>query len=131
MSHTSGETSCRIRLTQRALNDIDEIYDYSLKTWNEVVAERYIDDIQAALARIQVHPGLLNKRPEFSEHLRFYVVNRHILVCDHKDDSVVVLMATNVRMELFDTLKQLEPTLAAEIELLREITKGSGSSGPD
>lgn len=119
MSQDFHEMSCRIRLTQRALNDIDEIYDYSLGTWNEDVAERYVDDIQAALVRIQAHPGLLNKRPEFSEHLRFYVVNRHILVCDHKDDSVVVLMVANARMELFDNLKRLEPTLAEEIELLR------------
>ena len=116
---TPNEKPCRLQLTHRALRDLNEIYDYSLASWNEDVAEKYLDDIQAPLTRIQTYPGLLTRKPEFSEHLRFYVVNQHTLVCDQKDDSIVVLTVAKLRMDLIDNLERLQPTLAHEVEFLR------------
>lgn len=115
--------SLQLRLTRRALNDIQSILEYSTKEWDEAVANRYIDDIQAAFLRCSEHPGLLQTRDEFSEHLRFYVVNQHILVCDVDDNSIVVLTVSHARMDLVSKLSTLEPSLATEVNLLRQKLK--------
>ena len=41
-------------------------------------------------------------------------------MCDVTDDSIVVLTVTSARMDLVNKLAELEPTLASEVEILRD-----------
>ena len=47
-----------IYLTHRALEDIQDIYDYSVKEWGKGVADKYLDEIQTVLILLQENPGL-------------------------------------------------------------------------
>lgn len=39
----------KIRLTYRAISDLDDIYTYSLDKWGETVADQYITDIEQSI----------------------------------------------------------------------------------
>ena len=115
--------SVTVLLTRRALQDIRDIEKYSVDRWGVEVAKRYVGDIEAALVRCSQHPGLLRARPEFSANLQFYVVNRHLLVCDVDEKTIVVLTVVNAQQDLLQRLPKLEPTLKDEIEILRQSAK--------
>ena len=70
------------RLRPRAIADLDEIWDYTIRTWSEAQAERYLVGLRDALAvlkdqpelgrsRNDLHPGL--RVSNYSRHLIFYV----------------------------------------------------------
>ena len=81
-------------------------------------AEKYIDGIEAGLERLKEHPDLLKPEPDFHSALMFYRVNKHLLVCDAQPKSIVMLTVIHSTMDIPSRLAELQPTLAAEIEIL-------------
>lgn len=108
-----------LHFTARALTDLRAIRDYTRKTWGETQADRYLEDAEAALNRISHHPGLLVARPELHPALRFYVMNKHIFVCDLSDTQIILLTVLSSKMDILSRLARLEPTLVAEVDVLR------------
>jgi len=109
-----------IQLTNRTLQDLISIEDYSIDTWGKKVAARYMDDFESALQRISDNPGLLRSEPNLHEYLYFYRVNKHLLVCDIQPTAIFVLTVLNANMDIPERLLQLEPTLNLEVEMLHE-----------
>lgn len=107
-----------VHLTERALRDLDEIDSYSISTWGERIATRYLDDINAALQRLGESPALLQERSERSLRVRFYPVREHVLVCDVFGDDVYILAVWHGAMDLAGRLEELEPRLVEEAALL-------------
>lgn len=105
-------------LTERALADIREIEQFSIKEWGRRAADRYLDDIEAALSRLQQNLEILRLEPAFSSALFFYRVKKHFLVCDYRRTTVIVLTIIHTSMDLPARLLELEPRLKAEVELL-------------
>jgi plasmid stabilization system protein ParE len=105
-------------LTRRALRDIAEIEAYSVSQWGKPVADRYVADIEAALARLRDKPDLLRARDDLPRHLRFYSVNKHVLVCDVRPRAVCVLTVIHGSRDIPSRLGELQPTLEAEVKLL-------------
>ncbi len=114
----------RVRLTRRALSDLREIEQFSVKEWGRKTARLYLDEIQAALGRLQENPDILRLEPDFAPGLFFYRVKRHFLVCDYRDDLLIVLTVIHTSMDLPARLLELEPRLAAESQLLRSRLHG-------
>lgn len=107
-------------IAQQALRDIAEIKAYSVAEWRAQTAARYIEDIEAALVRIQKQPGLLRPEEGFHPQLSFYRVNKHLLVCDRQPKAVFLLTVIHVSRDIPSRLAELAPTLASETELLHE-----------
>jgi toxin ParE1/3/4 len=105
-------------LTERAVADVREIERYSLKEWGRKTADKYLDEIAAALDRIQTNPEILRLEPEFASGLYFYRIKRHFLVCDYHRETVVVVTVIHSSMDLPTRLADLEPRLVAEAEYL-------------
>lgn len=72
----------RLLLTDRAVNDILDIERYSIEQFGKRVANRYLAKLEAALQRISAEPGLLHREPAFHASLRFYRVEKHLLICE-------------------------------------------------
>ena len=108
----------RLVLTELAINDLAEIRRYSTKEWGRKTAEKYLDDLEAGLQRIQDQPTLLMSVPDLESHLRFYRVRQHLFVCDFLPGSIVVLTVIHGSMDLPSRLGELQPTLVAEVALL-------------
>lgn len=118
-------------LTQRALEDIRGIEAFSVERWGQATADKYLDDIDAALSRLQQMPALLREEPEIVCGLRFYRVQKHYLVCDVIDDRIYVLTVMHCSMDLPARLSDLEPTLAAEVTLLHTNLQQRDQRGDD
>lgn len=110
----------QIRLTDRALRDIAEIRAYSVSQWGKRVAARYIADLEAALTRVQKEPDLLRAEQSLHPDLRFYRVNRHVLVCDVQPRVIFVLTVVHASRDIPSRLSELEPILGQEVQLLRD-----------
>ncbi|QDU86980.1 Toxin ParE [Pirellulimonas nuda] len=120
----SPQLSAEVRLTQRALADLREILDYSTQEWGERTAQGYLDDLEAGLVRIAVQPESLATFPGLADHMRFYRVNKHLLICDVEPTSVVVLTVIHASRDIPNRLAELAPLLARKVESLHRNLRG-------
>ena len=105
-------------LTDRSLEDIVEIEEYSLTKWGKKVADKYLDNIESGLKLLQENSGLLQDFEEFSGKLKYYRVKNHFLICTEVGNKLIVLTIMHVQMDIISLLSQLEPTLVLEVDLL-------------
>jgi len=116
----SSKPETLLHLTQRALHDFASIRAYSTEQWGRRIAEKYFDEIETGLVRLKGHPDLLRENSDYDSALRFYRVNKHVLVCDVQPNSIVVLTVIHASMDLPSRLSELQPTLAAEVQILHQ-----------
>ena len=114
----SRPSRSQLLLTERALTDIEAIFGYSVEQWGKRTADKYLDDIEAGLQRIQEQPSLLKAEVGLHPSLQFYRVNRHVLACDVRPKTIIVLTVIHSSMDIPARLAELQPTLVAEVELL-------------
>lgn len=111
-------------LTDRSLNDLADIYEYTLRKWGENQADEYLLKIQHSLSILEANPDLLIRNSKVSDRFCLYLVEKHWLVCDSTNDSIFILTIRHTSMNLLDRLKDLEPTLEEEAQILmRQIQK--------
>ena len=104
----------RVRLTRRALRDIEEIHGYSTERWGLDVATGYVAGIERALSDLETDPSLLRREADWSTHLRFLAVRKHVLVCDVIGTTIFVLAVPHGSMDIVAKLEGLEPRLRDE-----------------
>lgn len=107
-----------LALTRRALLDIQDIDTFSDTKWGQHVAGEYLDAIEEALNRLRENPQLLRAKQDVSASLCFYRVRQHFLVCAVYADSVFVLSVKHGAMDLPNRIKELEPQLLVEAEMM-------------
>ena len=108
-------------LTERALRDIAEIENYSVEEFGRKAANRYLAKLQSAIARFTENPDLLGSEPDLYPSLRFYRMEKHLMVCDYQGaGTIIVLTLIHASMDMPSRLAELEPTLMAETELLHQ-----------
>ena len=110
----------KLLITERALRDISDINSYSIKEWGKRVANKYLSDIELALSRIQADQNILRAEADLHPELRFYGVNKHLLVCDVQPKAVFLLTVIHASRDIPTRLAEMQPSLAAEVELLRK-----------
>jgi plasmid stabilization system protein ParE len=113
-------SSIAIQLTDRTLQDLVSIKDYSIDVWGKKVAAGYMGDFESALQRISDNPGLLRSEPNLHEYLYSYRVKKHLLVCDIQTTAIFVLTVLNASMDIPERLLELEPSLKLEVEMLHQ-----------
>jgi plasmid stabilization system protein ParE len=122
---TPGKGKAKLLIAERALRDLAEIEAYSAAEWGKRTAARYIEDIEAALVRIEEKPDLLRPEEGFHTALSFYRVNKHLLICDRQPKAIFLLTVIHASRDIPSRLAELAPTLAAETELLhRQLKEG-------
>ena len=110
-----------LKLSRTAIHDLEEIRIYSEENWDDDdAATRCMESLEEALKRLEVHPDLLRAIPAFSEHLKFYRVERHFLVCSLMGKNIYVLTVKYGAMDLLESIGELEPQLVREAEILHE-----------
>lgn len=120
----SRKRAIQLLLTQRALKDLQDILEYSVQQWGQRVADDYIGGIEAAMGRIRENPEVLRAEPTLHPWLAFYRVQKHLLVCDMQDRSIIVLTVIHATMDIPSRLADLQPQLVAEVELLGRKLRG-------
>jgi toxin ParE1/3/4 len=117
---STKKAKTKLLLTDRALRDISDIEAFSIGQWGKRTASKYVADLEEALVRVQQRPELLRPEAEFHPDLRFYRVNKHLLVCDVQPKAIFLLTVIHSSRDIPSRLAELQPVLAAEVELLRK-----------
>ncbi len=117
--------ACRVHLTGQAVRDICEIQKHSIEKWGISRTREYLRRLELALDRIRERPDLLRQEPAFASALRFYRVEKHLLVCDVQDDSIVVLTVFHCSMDIQARIAELQPTVNAEVAWLHRKLRDS------
>lgn len=113
-------------LTGRALRDLDEIDRFSRERWGERIAEQYLADLEAGLARLAEDLSLFRPHPDHVGRLLFYRVRKHVFVGDVIEGVGFVLTVWHGAMDFLERLSELEPQLVGEAEFLATRIKGEG-----
>lgn len=117
---SAAKRRTKLLVAEQALRDVSEIEAHSIAQWGERAAAKYIADMEAALVRVQENPELLRAEPDFHPDLRFYRVNRHLLVCDVQPNAIFLLTVIHASRDIPGRLAEMQPLLAAEVELLHK-----------
>lgn len=96
----------KLILREKAIDDLTDIWEYSVETWSENQADRYYETIKLACKDISQNPALGKEYPEISRNLSGYKINKHIIFYHSvSSDEVEVIRILHERMDLKGQLK--------------------------
>lgn len=113
----------KIHLSDRALNQFKDIFEFSQTRWGSARAKQYIRGFEDAFQLLRDNPKILKHNKNISSRFYAYHAQKHVLICDVIDQDVFVLDISHVSMNLMDHLQKIVPTLDAEAKALHKLIK--------
>ncbi|SKC39189.1 toxin ParE1/3/4 [Bacteroidales bacterium WCE2004] len=97
----------KIRLSRKAIADLDGIWDYTVETWSEDQAVVYYRQIHTSILGLNRLPAFLEKKYEIIKPgLMGHKVGHHIIFYrKHRDGSIWVVRILHERMDYQRHLK--------------------------
>ncbi len=94
-------------LTNKAVEDLADIWNYTVNEWSERQADDYYTMLIASCQKIADHPERFGKRyDEIMAGLRGFKANRHIIFYRTvSTDKVEIIRILHSRMDIPDRLK--------------------------
>jgi toxin ParE1/3/4 len=89
-----------VRLSAAAREDLARIWQSSFETWGAAQADRYLDDIAAALDRLSTNPRLGPDCSDLLPGARRLVAGRHIAFYRIADDHIRVIRILHGAMDI-------------------------------
>lgn len=92
----------KLHFTNKAIEDLKDIWDYTDNVWGEEQADRYYYDILRECNKIAEGVYVLGKKyDDISEGLRGFRVNKHIVFYKEKQGvGIVVIRILHQRMDV-------------------------------
>ncbi len=87
------------RLAHAAIEDLESIDDYTLRTWDADQADRYLGMLWATFERIAASPTSWRLRPELHPDCRICLAGRHAVLFRVKDDRVEIARVLHDAMD--------------------------------
>lgn len=87
-------------VTPRAQADLERIYDYSLVTWGEAQALRYLQQLVSRFAWIAENPAEGRARDEIAEGYRCCRQGAHIVFYVQKASDVYIIGIPHAAMDI-------------------------------
>ena len=92
----------KYHLTNKAVEDLSDIWEYTVDTWSERQADDYYNMLIASFQRITENPQLFGlKYEEIAEGLHGYRANKHIIFYRIlADEDILIIRILHQRMDL-------------------------------
>jgi toxin ParE1/3/4 len=92
----------KYHLTNKAVEDLTNIWEYTVDTWSERQADDYYNMLIASFQKITENPRLFGlKYEEIAEGLRGYRANKHIIFYRIlADGDILIIRILHQRMDL-------------------------------
>lgn len=87
------------RFTPATARDLSSIWDVTEERWDAVQAEKYLNEIRAAIERVADDPDLAPRCDEVREGYRRYGIGSHLLFNVERDGGVDVIRILHQRMD--------------------------------
>ncbi|MFM9837718.1 MAG: type II toxin-antitoxin system RelE/ParE family toxin [Cyclobacteriaceae bacterium] len=95
----------RLEIQEAAYKDLEDIWTYTLETWSIGQADKYYNDIIAAIEFLCANP----KSGKSAEHLRkgyrFFKINSHLIFYIFSDSELNVIRILHSQMDIPNRLK--------------------------
>ncbi len=95
----------KYKLTNRAVEDLSIIWQYTLKFWSEQQADKYYDELISKCGEIAENPELGKNYSGISKQLFGIKTNRHIIFYRTSDENYVEI--TRILHERMDLKKRI------------------------
>ena len=91
----------KYRITNKAINDLEDIWSYTVDTWSERQADSYYEMLISFCQHIADHPALGRSYEEITKGLYGFTANKHIIfyriiACD----EIEIIRILHGRMDL-------------------------------
>ncbi len=113
----------RLLLTDRSLRDLAEVEQHSLQQWGRKKASQDISQIETSLSLIANQPELPQRLDDFPPCLRYYRINKHVLIFDVQTCDITLLTLFHTSIDLSSRLAKMQSQLLLEVELLHRRLK--------
>lgn len=91
----------KVILRQEAIDDLTDIWDYTLREWSERQADKYYETIKFACKEIGENPSIGKNYAEISKHLLGLKSGRHIIFYHQiSEDEIELIRILHERMDL-------------------------------
>ena len=92
----------KYHFTNKAVEDLANIWNYTFETWSERQADTYYNMLIESCQKIVENPRLYGvKYDEITEGLRGYRANKHIIFYQIlQDDEILIIRILHQRMDL-------------------------------
>jgi toxin ParE1/3/4 len=95
----------KVVFRQEAIDDLNEIWDYTFRQWSEDQADKYYATIKFACKQIGKNPALGKEYIEISKNLLGLKTGKHIIFYQMvANDEIEVIRILHERMDLKDRL---------------------------
>jgi len=89
-----------VRVTPRALKDLDDIADYTLENWGARQAEKYLAELSQRFKWLADNPDAGQVRDEIGEGYRSYRQGSHQIFYLVEDDVVAIVGVPHGSMDI-------------------------------
>ena len=97
----------RYILTNKALDDLSRIWDYTFEVWSETQADKYYYMILTSCEDLANKKVVGKQYPEIHNEIRGYKIGLHIIFYRHiKGDKIEVIRILHARMDLKNRLHE-------------------------
>ena len=86
-------------LRPRAIQDLEEIADFTLEMWGSEQEDIYLELLEKAFIAISKNPNLGRVYDEVYSGLRRYLAGRHIILYQVTDDAVEIVRVLHHSMD--------------------------------
>ena len=86
------------RLGPKGTSDLAEIFDYTVATWGEQQAEKYIEELAACFQLLADSPGLGRACDLISPGIRRFEQGKHVIFYKPERDGIIVSRILHQRM---------------------------------
>lgn len=89
-----------LKLSPRAILDLEEIYEYTLLTWGIKQAEKYQDELFDAMLEVASKPTIGSIYYFKKGNYRKLNINKHLIFYRPEDNDCIVIRILHERMDL-------------------------------
>jgi toxin ParE1/3/4 len=97
----------KVILRQEAIDDLSEIWEYTIQNWSETQADNYFRSIKFACKEIGINPEIGTEYTGISSNLLGFKTGKHIIFYHIiSDDEIEVIRILHERMDLKNRLTE-------------------------
>jgi len=90
----------KYRLTPSAKSDLIEIWNYTVETWGEKQAEKYLQDIEDKLNQLAANPELGRRRSEISPGYYSFPIQKHTIFYLNSGHHIDIIGILHGKMDI-------------------------------
>ena len=96
------------RLTPKARQDLENIWQYTAEKWSMAQADKYLDGITKSFKAIVQTPLIVRERKEFNPPVHIFPHEKHIIVYMIKADHIVIVRLLGGQQDWHTILQRID-----------------------